>query len=202
MVIAVVVDARAGNELHHEIGHPVLGGPAVKQTGDVWMREVRQHLPLVPEARESVDADQIRANEFHGNLLFELPIRTFCPVDMAHAAARNEFEKPIGADTAADHRIAPRLPSNRVQSEAAGPREKVPRLSTDAQERADLRRNRFILLCEPPKQLLLRGRIEFDRRRELALHALSLFSSQIDHSTHPQCSSRDRPTCGRIPIHA
>ena len=53
MRVAVLVDGRAFDQLHHEVRNAFVGGAAVQQAGDVGMIEAGKNLALVTEAFEN-----------------------------------------------------------------------------------------------------------------------------------------------------
>src|ERR1017187_8207754 len=70
------------------------------------MTEAREDLPFQTEFFAKQVADQWQADQFHRDLLIELPVHPASQVDRPHAAAPQEFLQSIRAEPSPDVRVA------------------------------------------------------------------------------------------------
>ena len=101
LLLAPVGDRHALDVLQDEVRHALLGRAAVEQPRDVGVLEVREDLPLVPEARDRGAALQLELERLDRDLLVELVVVADGQVDRAHAAASERAHDPIGPEAAA-----------------------------------------------------------------------------------------------------
>ena len=105
VLVAVLVDGRALDELHHEIRHTVFCRPAVQQLADVRMLQRGQDLSLVLEPPDFGLGVHAAADHLDRNTALERAIRAPGQVDSAHAAVPDAGLDGVGADDPADIRI-------------------------------------------------------------------------------------------------
>jgi len=105
----VLGDRTAFNVLHHQVGLPFVGRPAVENGGDVGVLQARQYLALLAEAT----LDELRSvsptDQLQRDRLLERVVVAYRPVHGAHAPARDHGEDAVGTDAAATE--APSLAS-------------------------------------------------------------------------------------------
>src|SRR5690625_7756314 len=77
------------NPVYEQKGSAVLADAAVKKARNARMAELRQRLAFVLQKAGQVVA--LAADQLEGRLHFESPIGTLGPVDLAHAAGRNQL---------------------------------------------------------------------------------------------------------------
>jgi hypothetical protein len=95
-VVAVLGDGLALDQLHHEIGLPRVGRPAVEHLGDVWVVHQGERLPLGLEARNRRRAAHPRLDDLDGHAAGD-GVVLVGEVDDAHAALADLTEEPIPA---------------------------------------------------------------------------------------------------------
>ena len=99
--IAVFIDRRSGDEVHHEIGPSVRGGAAIQEFGDIRVIEVRQDLAFGIEALERVIAEDAAADHLDGHHFAIQVVDAHGLVDRAHAALGDELHDAIRAQAGA-----------------------------------------------------------------------------------------------------
>ena len=95
--VAVVVDADALHQFHHEVGPAILGGAGVQHTGDVRMVHQRQRLPLGLEPGDDLFGVHPQLDDLEGDLAPHRLVLLRHP-HAAHAALADELQKFVGAD--------------------------------------------------------------------------------------------------------
>ena len=102
MRITVCVDRGPLDELHDEIGVPIITRAAVEESGDVDVVEVGQGLAFTIEAADDLPAQQSSTDQLDGDLLLERLIGPGGEIDGSHAAGGDDIFQAIGADLPAD----------------------------------------------------------------------------------------------------
>src|SRR5215213_5195456 len=74
VVVAITVQRLPFDEFHHEVGQAILGGPTVKQPGDVWVVQSGEYLSFFAEAAQDEVCVHAAFDEFDGGSLVELVI--------------------------------------------------------------------------------------------------------------------------------
>ncbi len=97
---AILEDILAVDAFHHQVELALIRASPVQKTGNVRMAESRQHLALAAEARDEIARLQAGPQDFHRDLLLELPVVALRPVNPAHAAAADFLGNPVHPDTA------------------------------------------------------------------------------------------------------
>ena len=95
--VAVVGDRLAGDELHDEVGQPLVGGAGVEHAGDVGVVHHRERLPLALEAREHLVGVHPEADHLEGDGAAE-GLELLGLVDGAHAALAEDADDAVGTD--------------------------------------------------------------------------------------------------------
>jgi hypothetical protein len=72
--LAVLRDGRAPDQLHHEVGEPVRGDPAIQEAGNIGVVQGGQDLALGPEPAKDVLAVHSPADQLEGQLLVVGPV--------------------------------------------------------------------------------------------------------------------------------
>ena len=97
VVVAVLGDRHAVDELHDEKGSAVLCGAAIENTGDVDVVHHGQRLPLRLEAGDDLPAVHARLDDLEGDLALHR-LRLLGHPDYAHAAFANLLQELVRAD--------------------------------------------------------------------------------------------------------
>jgi hypothetical protein len=100
--VAVLVDGRAGDEVHDEVRAAVRCGAAVEELGDCRMIEMGQNLALGIEVSDGVLALDAPANDLDRDHLAVQVVYSYRLVHGAHAALGDELHDPVRADVGAD----------------------------------------------------------------------------------------------------
>ena len=99
--LAVGVEGNALDALHHDVGHAILGGPAVQQPRDVGMIQGRQDAPLLEEPLHQRAARRSAAHDLDRHLLLEGGIGALREVHHGHPALSQLPDDPVGPDRSA-----------------------------------------------------------------------------------------------------
>ena len=67
ILVAIIRDANAANQFHHEVRTAVLGGAGVEHFGDVWMVHDRQRLALRLEASDNLPGVHPQLDDLQGD---------------------------------------------------------------------------------------------------------------------------------------
>ena len=59
MLFGVIVQQVASDVFHHQIRQPIIGNPAVKQTGDIRVIQTGQYLPFLSKAPNTFSAEEV-----------------------------------------------------------------------------------------------------------------------------------------------
>ena len=102
MGVAVFVDGRARDEIHHEVGAAVGRGAAVQQLGDIRMIQVGQNLAFDIEAAQRELAEHAAADHFDRHHFAIQIVHPHRLVDGAHAAFGDQLHDAVGSQVAAD----------------------------------------------------------------------------------------------------
>ena len=101
--VAILVDGRTFDMLHHQIGRAVLAASAVEELHDVRMVECREGLALVAKSMENLLGIDSGLNHFDRNLLAIVLIVPLAEIDDCHAAVADLAENAIGANSFPRH---------------------------------------------------------------------------------------------------
>ena len=105
MFVAIDIDRLAIDELHYEVGQPVIRQPAIQQSSDIWVIERSQRLPLMTEPPQDVLVIHPAPDDLYGNIPLESIIIALGLVDGAHTSVAEFFADAIRADKRADEGI-------------------------------------------------------------------------------------------------
>ena len=100
VVVAVLGDGYAVDQLHDEVGPASFRGPGVEHTGDVDMVHHRQGLPLGLEAGNDLPRIHARLDDLESDLSLD-GAALLGHKDGAHAAFANLLQQLVWADLAA-----------------------------------------------------------------------------------------------------
>ena len=100
VLVAVVGNRLAADELHHEIGPAGLGGAGVEDLGNVRVVHQGQGLPLGLEAGDYLPRVHAEFDDFHRDFAADRFL-LLGHVDIAEASLADPFEKFVAADQAA-----------------------------------------------------------------------------------------------------
>ena len=101
MRLAPRVDGLAVHQLHHQVGHAVIGAAGVEQLGDAGMIEAGEHTPLEAETLDDRGRAPRRQDLDRGPPV-ELVVVAVRLVDDPHAAAADFRHQPVGSEPPAD----------------------------------------------------------------------------------------------------
>ncbi len=101
MGVAVAIDGRPLDELHHEERAAPGVRSAVEQTRDAGMLQVGEDLPFTLEAAARVLVRECERQHFQRDLLRERAIGTLGEIDDGHAAASDLTHDSVGAEAIA-----------------------------------------------------------------------------------------------------
>ena len=104
--VAPLVDGRAVDVFHDEVGIAFVAEAAVEQGGDVGMAQLRQQLAFAQETLACRRRIRRGADEFQCGPLRVRAIAAFDRVHRAHAAAADHLDDAPRAQLAAEHRLA------------------------------------------------------------------------------------------------
>ena len=97
VVVAVLGDRHAVDQLHDEVGPAAVGRAGVEHLGDVRVVHHRQGLPLGLEAGDDLRAVHARLDDLEGDLAADR-LLLLGHVDDAHAAFADLLQQLVGAD--------------------------------------------------------------------------------------------------------
>ena len=104
------VDRLAVDQLHHQVGHAVVGAAGIEQLGDARMIEAGEHAPLEAEPLDD-RGRAVRGQDLDRGPLVELVVVALRFEDDPHAAAADSFPHPFAARPPAQPRRRPVLVS-------------------------------------------------------------------------------------------
>ncbi|MEO7198774.1 MAG: hypothetical protein ABIY56_01010 [Dokdonella sp.] len=107
VMIAIVGDGLALDQLHHHIGSTVLGAASVDESGDAGMLEIGQNLALGGKSLQCAFADGALQEQLDRHFLLECTVGTTCAIDRTHASASQLSDQFIAADALAGHHGIP-----------------------------------------------------------------------------------------------
>jgi hypothetical protein len=100
MLLAILVDRKPFDVLHHEIRQPVLGGAPVEQTGNIGVIEAGKYLPLITEVMKHRIGIHTALDQLNSDPFFVLMV---CPLSQIHPA------HSASADSSQDFVVTNRL---------------------------------------------------------------------------------------------
>lgn len=98
MASAILIERKALDVFHDEIGQATFGRAAVEQTRDMRMIEARQNLPFLAKTLQDGIGIHPALDELERDLLLELGVGPFGQEDRAHPPAPDFADEPIIAD--------------------------------------------------------------------------------------------------------
>src|SRR5438128_2121297 len=98
--------------LHDEVRQVGFGSPAVEQSRDVWMIQVRKYLTFVAKTLDDEIRVHAALDELDGYAFGEVLVIALSQIDGAHAAASNLANNFVEPDALTDHRPAIGLSGN------------------------------------------------------------------------------------------
>jgi hypothetical protein len=101
LIVAVLVERRAFNELEREIRLAIVSHAGIEQARDVRMDECGEDLPLARKAFVPGGAQQARMHQLERHLALEQAIGALGPPYRAHAALAEQPRHPIRPEAAA-----------------------------------------------------------------------------------------------------
>ena len=101
VVVAVLREGHAVDQLHHEVGPARLGGARIEDLGDVGMIHHRQGLLFGREARDHFPGVHARLDDLQGHLAADRLLLEG-HVDDAHAPFADFLMELVGADLGAE----------------------------------------------------------------------------------------------------
>ncbi len=121
ILVAVSVDRRAINVLHHQVRPSVGGGASVEQARDVGMVKIRQHLAFVSKAGEDLVGVHAAFDQLDRNLLVVLLVGAFGEPDRAHPPGAQQPLEAVGTDKLIAHGVVLRHLLRRGRGETRTP---------------------------------------------------------------------------------
>jgi hypothetical protein len=95
---AVVDNQLALDVLHREERQPVIGGPAVKQAGNVGVFEARENLPFVPEPPHDRIGVHAALEHLHRDALLKHVVVAHAQVDGTHPTPAQLADQAVRPD--------------------------------------------------------------------------------------------------------
>src|SRR6266851_2530743 len=102
--IAILVDWNAIDEVHYQVGQPVIGVAAIQELHDVRMVQRGERLPLIEEPLADCLVTTPTAHHLDGYALVNLSVILLAQIDDCHAALAAVTDDPVGANRLTDHR--------------------------------------------------------------------------------------------------
>ena len=183
--VAPLVDGRAVDVFHDEVGIAFVAEAAVEQGGDVGMAQLRQQLAFAQETLACRRRIRRGADEFQCGPLRVRAIAAFDRVHRAHAAATDDAGDAPRAQLAAEHRLAGGIGRLFAQCLAPGRRIAAERRACAGvriQHRAHVSKQSGIVAAECVQALFARLADQVDHGIEHRHHPTLAFQRGFTHA--------------------
>ncbi len=156
MPVAVLVDGRPGDVLHHQVWKVVVGRPAVQKAGDILVLEACQNLTLLAKPSDDEVGSERILDYFDRDFLAVFAIVSNCQIDGSHPAAPDLAQDSVRPDPQGTLRLASRtLDPGHAPSER-GLLDEALRLFGGQQQRLE-RQRRPVPECQAIREIHLRA---------------------------------------------